>query len=310
MRPLAISITIVALALTSACARARVTTTIKPDGSWTRTVAFTGQEKKEGNMAPTIEDTFVVPSGPGWKSAESKKNDDRVLTLERTQAAGTKLQADLSLKAGEEGKLNLVNEVTVTRLAPRRFEYRETLKWKGDPPKMMGAVKPEDLAEIKAALPKPLATDANARALATKTAELIFPVMFGPGDPLLAVGLLHPDLAERRMMQRVGAVLMKALEEQFGDKMQVSERREVVRKLIATGFSSSKPSQPDPANGPPASKGPALTPLMFIVKSPGRIVSSNGEVDDVTGEVYWALFSDAASLKDLVLTAIVETEGK
>lgn len=259
-------------------------------------------------MAPTIEDTFVIPSGPGWKSAETKKNDDRVLTLERTVTAGAKLQ-DLSLKAGEEGKLNLINEVTVTRLAPHRFEYRETLKWKGDPPKMMGAVKPEDLAEIKAALPKPLATDANARALATKTAELIFPVMFGPGDPLLAVGLLHPDLAERRMMQRVGAVLMKALEEQFGDKMQASERREVVRKLIATGFSSSKPSQPDPAAGPP-SKGPGLTPLMFIVKTSGRIVSSNGEVDDLTGEVYWALFSDAASLKDLVLTAIVETEGK
>ena len=309
MRPLALSLSLIAALLTSACARARVTTTIKPDGSWTRTLAFTGQEKKEGNMAPTIEDTFVIPTGAGWKPTESKKNDDRVLTVERTLAAGAKLLGDVSLKAGEEGKLSLVNEVTVTRLAPRRFEYRETLKWKGDPPKTTGNLKPQDVAEIKAALPKSLATDANARALATKSAELIFPVMFGPGDPLLAVGLLHPDLAERRMTQRVGAVLMKAMEEQFGDKMQLSERREVVRKLVATSFASSKPSQPDPAAGPP-SKGAGLTPLMFIVRTPGRIVSSNGEVDDVTGEVFWALFSDAASLKDLVLTAVVETEGK
>src|SRR5260370_15961642 len=275
MRPLAISLSLVALLLTTACARARVTTTIKPDGSWTRTLAFTGQEKKEGNMAPTIDDPFVIPSGAGWKPTESKKNDDRVLTIERTLAAGAKLQGDLSLKAGEEGKLNLVNEVTVTRLAPRRFEYRETLKWKGDAPKP--TLKPEDLAEIKAALPKSLATDANARALATKSAELIFPVMFGPGDPLLAVGLLHPDLAERRMTQRVGAVLMKAMEEQFGDKMQLSERREVVRKLIATRFPSSKPSQPQPSAGPPATHGPGLTPPLFILHTPPPLPSSHGQ---------------------------------
>ncbi len=259
-------------------------------------------------MAPTVEDTFAIPSGAGWKSTESKKNEDRVITLVRTVPAGGKLQGDVTLKGGEPGKITLVNEVTVTRLAPRRFEYRETLKWKGDPPKPN--LKPEDLAEIKAALPKSLATDENARALAAKAAELIFPVMFGPGDPLLAIGLLHPDLAERRMTQRLGAVMTKALEEQFGDKMTVSERRDVVRKLIATSFASSKPSQPDPSAGPPSSKGSGLTPLMFIVKTPGRIVSSNGEVDDLTGEVYWALFSDAASLKDLVLTAIVEMEGK
>src|SRR5258708_3527515 len=232
MRPLALSLSLVALLLTTACARPRGTTTIKPDGSWTRTLAFTGQEKKEGNMAPTIEDTFVIPSGTDWKSKETKKNDDRVLTFELTLPAGLTL-SDVSLKAGQEGKLSLVNEVTVKRLTPRRFEYRETLKWKGDAPKP--TFKPEDLAEIKAALPKSLATDANARALATKATELIFPVMFGPADPLLAVGLLHPHLAERRMTQHVAAVLMKAMEEQFGDKMQLGERREVLPKFIAKG---------------------------------------------------------------------------
>ena len=257
-------------------------------------------------MTPTLDDTFVVPSGTGWKSREEKKGEERTLVVERTVPAGTSLDGDLSLKGGEPGKLMLVNHVTVTRSGPRRFEYRETLHWKGEPPKLTENLKPENLAEIKAALPKPLATDANAQRLAEKTAALILPVLFGPGDPLLAVGLLHPDLAERRLSQRIGAVLLKALEDEFGDKMQASERREVARKLIATGFDTSKPSQPSPASGPPASKGSALTPLMFIVKPPGRVVSSNGEVDELTGEVYWALFSDAASLKDVVLTAVVE----
>src|SRR5258706_605596 len=217
MRFTAALLSLLAFALLTGCARARVTTAINSNGSWTRTDAFTGQEKKEGNMAPTVEDTFVVPSGAGWKSTETKKNEDRVVTLIRSVPAGGKLQGDVTLKGGEPGKITLVNEVTVTRLTPRRFEYRETLKWKGDPPKPN--LKPEDLAEIKAALPKSLATDENARALAGKSAELIFPAMFGPGDPLLAIGLLHPDLAERRMSQRLGAVMMKALEEQFGDKM-------------------------------------------------------------------------------------------
>jgi hypothetical protein len=47
---------------------------------------------------------------------------------------------------------------------------------------------------------------------------------------------------------------------------------------------------------------------MFVVKSLGRVVSSNGEVDELTGEVYWALFPPAASLKPVVLTAVVEMD--
>jgi hypothetical protein len=42
------------------------------------------------------------------------------------------------------------------------------------------------------------------------------------------------------------------------------------------------------------------------VKAPGRVVSSNGEVDELTGEVFWGLFSEAAAFKDVVLTAVVE----
>ncbi len=45
---------------------------------------------------------------------------------------------------------------------------------------------------------------------------------------------------------------------------------------------------------------------MFIVKSAGKVISSNGEVDDLTGEVYWALFPEAASLQPVTLTAIME----
>ena len=310
MRAYLICALVIGSLLLSACARARVTTTIQADGSWARTVMLTGQEKKEGSMqvAPTLDDTFVVPSGTGWKSHQEKKGDDVTITFERAFAPGSKSDADVSIKGETPDKLSLVNEVTVTRAGPRRFEYRETLHWKGDPPKTFGNIKPEDLAAIRASLPKDLATEANARALAERASKLAIPMMFGPGDPLLAMGLLHPDLAERRAGQRLGALLLKALEEQFGDKMKPAERKEVARRLIQATFSSTKVSAPDASAGPPSSKGPGLTPLMFIVKGPGRIVSSNGEVDELTGEVFWAMFSEAAAFQDVVLTAVVEQQ--
>ena len=82
-------------------------------------------------------------------------------------------------------------------------------------------------------------------------------MMFGPSDPLLALGLMHPDLAARRASQRIGALLMKAMEEQFGDKMQPAERREVTVKLIDAVFSKAKPANEIP---PPGRQAARTTP--------------------------------------------------
>lgn len=305
MRKILCFAALLAIALLAGCARARVTTEIRPDGSFSRTVLLSGPEKKEGQMAPSIDDTFVFPAGAAWKVTDGKQQGDVTRTFTRTIAAGASLQGDLSVRGDKASPTpKLVNEVTVTRLGPKRFEYKETLRWTGAPPKD-SATKPEDLAAIKAALPKPLATDANARAIADRAAALVLPMMFGPDDLLLAVSLMHPDLAERRAHQRLGAVLLKALEEQFGDQMTPDQRRDVARKLIETSFSSSRPSQPD-AYGGDGQKSSGFTPLTFIVRAPGKLVSSNGEYDELSGEVYWALYPEAASLRPVVLTAVYE----
>jgi hypothetical protein len=119
---------------------------------------------------------------------------------------------------------------------------------------------------------------------------------------------LHPDLLLYRANQRLGSVLVKALELQFGDRMQPAERREVARQLIQEAFNSGKLPQPDPAAAaatPGNSTG--LTPLMFIVKPPGKVISTNGEIDEFSGEIFWALFEEAASYEDVVMTAVLET---
>lgn len=305
MRKILVVAAIFAAALLTGCARARVTTEIRPDGSFTRTVLLTGPEKKEGQMAPTVDDTFNFPAGPGWKVTDGKQQSDVTKTFVRTVAAGTPLKGDVSIKKDKASPApELVNEVTVTRVGPKRFEYKETLRWAGDPPKEP-SLKPDDLAKIKAALPKALATDENARAVATRTYSLVVPMMFGPNDLLLAVSLMHPDLAERRAHQRIGTVLLQALQEQFGDQMTPDQRRDVARKLIESSFNSSKPSQPDPSGGGDQ-KSSNLTALTFVLRGPGKLVSSNGEYDELSGEVYWALYPEAASLKPIVLTAVYE----
>jgi hypothetical protein len=309
MRLLATSILLATVLLLGACARARVTTQIQSDGSWTRTLALTGQRKKDGlQPTPTLEDTFVIPSDSGWKTSEEPNDTIRSVKLERTLPAGATLDGDVSIKSSEPGKLRLVNHVAVQAVGPHRVEYRETLHWTGPPSKLIGDIRPEDLARLKSHLPQPLATDANARALLDKAVELGVPALFGPGEPLLAIGLLHPDLAVYRAHQRLGVVLVKALEQLFGDKMQPAQRREVALQLIdMETFDPGKMPQPSQAASTNLGNNSGLTPLMFIVKSPGKVVSTNGEIDEFSGEIFWALFEEAATYQDVVMTAVLET---
>src|SRR5258708_51607 len=90
MRSILITGMVLGLALVTGCARARVTTEIRSGGAWTRSVALTGQEKKEGqmDMGGSVEDSFVLPSGDGWKSRVEKKDTDQTTTFERSFAAG------------------------------------------------------------------------------------------------------------------------------------------------------------------------------------------------------------------------------
>ncbi|GEM_PF-4663020 len=48
----------------------------------------------------------------------------------------------------------------------------------------------------------------------------------------------------------------------------------------------------------------SLIPFSFVVVMPGKIVSTNGELDG--NEVIWALFSDSVAVGDLVLEATCE----
>ncbi len=133
------------------------------------------------------------------------------------------------------------------------------------------------------------------------------PMFFGPGDPILTIGFFHPDLDGRRMNQKIGSVMLTALQQQFGDKLTQDQRRDITLKVIAMLLARSKQTAPSPNAGPSTpGQGAGFTPLMFVLKTPSKITSTNGETDELTGEGFWALYPPAAALKPVVMTATVD----
>jgi len=50
----------------------------------------------------------------------------------------------------------------------------------------------------------------------------------------------------------------------------------------------------------------ALVPLSLTVRPPGPVSATNGEIDESTGELFWAFYAGAAMIEDLALTAVSE----
>src|SRR5260370_35966170 len=89
MRIIAFWSGLLAAILSCGCARGRVTTAIKADGSWVRALGLTGQDKKaEMQMTATLDDTFVGPPGAGSKSREGRRGEERTPVVGGALAAG------------------------------------------------------------------------------------------------------------------------------------------------------------------------------------------------------------------------------
>jgi hypothetical protein len=44
--------------------------------------------------------------------------------------------------------------------------------------------------------------------------------------------------------------------------------------------------------------------MTFRVTVPGRVIETNGEADPLTGEVFWALYPEAAALGEVKLRVV------
>lgn len=300
------------------CARSLVKTTINADGSWSRSLKFTAARHDKPNTmggGPSLQEAFVLPQGTPWKTRTDKDKDDVSFYADVSLRPGQTQSQDVVVRS-KKGLPVLVNEATVRETTPGVWEYRETLHWKGTPDQTTPLNDPAALENFKRALPPTLATDANAKAIAAGLMPAVWQALWGPPEPLVSQLLTHPDFGQNMLEMRLGKSLDDTLQAKFGDKLTAAQRVDVEQTLFAS-FASTVKMQGQSAGGgdagpldvPPADGAPAkekddvqAAALTFVVKVPGKIIATNGEVNPITQEVFWGLYPQAAQLSDVTLT--------
>ncbi|MGC4044593.1 MAG: hypothetical protein QM758_12430 [Armatimonas sp.] len=308
--------------LTTGCAQISGSTEVKPDGAYTRTLVFEGDKPKgpkdqaEMGMGPTIDQLVIVPRTPGWDVKKAYDKSKITITATRSFAAGEASVNDLLVKGDpNKGESVLANTVSVTKRDDGKLEYREVIRWVG--PKDNSATETKQIEEeLKKNLPAEKAGDTAAiKATATILQKEVVRAILGPGDPLLGLLLTHPHYAEFKLRKHIGGAIRTALTEGFGDKLTEAERDSTAKGMLATLgekiTDSAKPTPPGPpAEAPDGDSGKKqqspLVAILLKVKLPGKVVETNGELDDLTGEVVWPLYSEAPTAGDITLRAVCE----
>lgn len=307
------SLTVVgAMLLALGCARSSSLTEVSSDGAWKRAIKLSvslqdpfsmGKDPSKPSNEPKIEDFFNPPTGPGWKVERTKTEDNNlVLNATRSFKAGEISTNDVVVK----GSLN--NSVTVRELGNGRFEYSETFHWTGKKQSMINQ-DPRFQSAVREALGAALADQATVDALGIALMKQMLKSLFGPGDPLIGQLMLHPEMAERRLKIQLARSLDQSLTELLGTKMDPTARQVAIRKMLQS-LDSKKLFDPEKKAQEPAKEGDnqSLISMFMSVKLPGTIVESNGETDPLTGEVFWAMYPEAASMGDIELRAVCEVK--
>ncbi len=306
--------------LATGCSRSVITTTVKPDGAFTRKIVFHGPNPEGGVLGKEnkgLAESFEMPAGGPWKTKRDKNENEETYTAERDLTPGSVQKQDIAIKSGDVAKpgIFVVNQATVREIGPGKWEYRETLHWTGKIPDVLTTVDPDTALAVKAALPPALATEANIRPIAISLNRELWHLLFGPGDPLISSWtqlIMQPESVERKMQSRMAVGLDKAIAAQLGDKLTANQRRACVHSIVSSliaGMTAKTQKQADPAKGGKDNGElgeAALTALTFSVKMPGKIISTNGEKDDFTGEVTWSVYPQAAAMGDVEMTAVCD----
>jgi len=293
------------------CSRGVVGSDIAANGDWTRKVELHGPPPdKTGGMLPIpkLEESFVIPKAP-WTVTKTTTDQGDVITCKRALSLGESLKRDVVCKAKtESGYVEAMdNECSVKQTAPGEYTYREVLHWSGPKPKQM--IELDAVAHLKALLPASIATDASVRRVAESVTREFGLLLLGPPDPLITTiftqVMMNPELAMHRISDRLVDGIDRALKTEYGNKLTDVQRRTVVEKLLKAAMdSTTQKANIDPTKAPNSKDAGVGVALMFSVKLPGKIISTNGNIDRSSNEVYWGLYPEAASFgQDIVLTA-------
>lgn len=308
MRQLSILTGLTATFLLTGCMRTNTETVIADDGAWNRTVKFTIQKEDMMGKPSKFDDVVFLPSGADWKTSQATEKENLVFTATRAAKLGETLTDDLRLK--EKGKAILSNTVTVRDLGNGRYEYLETIRYTGEAKPKVSDSRAEVRRAVRDSLGSVTASDAQLDDIMQGAMLDLWRIVFGPTKPLLPTLAMHPDLGERELRRRFGQTMESQFERVLGDKMDKPARLATVRKMVSLLDSEKimgSPKEQAPSE-PGEDGGAGLISMTTIVKLPGRIVESNGEIDEVANEVFWAFYSESTYVGELTLRAVCEVK--
>jgi hypothetical protein len=203
----------------------------------------------------------------------------------------------------------LSNTVTVREIDGGKLEYKEVIRWRGELPADMREPDAKLVDSLTKALPPSVSGDTpTIKKITYNLQRAIWQMIFGPGEPILPLLMMNTDLAEYRFKARLSKELDNALLTEFGNRMTAQERAAVIAQLRDTTFDD---KIPDAKSGPPVSQESgkdmgAPISIFLRAKMPGKVLSTNGQVDPDTGEVLWTFYSWAPAMGEITLTAICE----
>jgi len=288
----------IAALIISGCARTSSTTTVHDDGSWSRSVKLVVGKDMNGQFTSP----FVAPTGARWKITEQTKEDEKTTTVTTDGKLGESPLTDIIFK-GKKATL-LKNYITVREIEPGVYEYYE--KFVNPNPDGKGYQK--QMEELKKMLQKSLPTgitltDAQYAGIGKQLNTDIMRVMFGPDDHLIGGFLLNPEGTVHRLRMKIAGKLDKALEVN-APALSFDQRKATVLSMMRDFdqqvLDSQKPKKDDPNA---ADSNGDFVGLSVSVKLPGELVSTNGEIDPYTGEVFWDFLSMSADPEALELRA-------
>ena len=299
-----------ALLMLAGCARVSVTTKVSPDGSFTRKIRYALRKAADGGLQSgpqSVQDAFKLPAGVTPVTRTEK--DESITEVSETISAGAAPLKDLVMLS--EKKQSIVeSSVSVRKLPNGNLEYVEHLHWTGDPAAMDEMKVPaEARAMVKKSLParwqKTEVIDGSVHDLLVTMVH----AFFGPSQPIFFELLTNTDAAERRMIGQIVPPFVESLKKRMPDltdEEAMAMARSVVTDLKMSDFAKEKANAAQPSADPNAKKSDAneMTPMMFVVGFPGKIVESNGITDPLTGEVYWSLYPPSVQIGDVDLKVV------
>lgn len=287
------------------CARSTASTTVNNDGTWTRSIKFEQMSMDFGmsEEPESLDSTFQLPEGDGWEQTEENDETTLSITATRTFALGEASEGDITIASADE--ILYRNRVEVVQDGDE-LVYSEDFTFLGEPEVDFSEPDPDQFAKFRAELPESV-SDAEIREFAIAYQRLVWGAMFGPNDPLVTTMLLDPSGFERRVRRAIGAEALAQAESLFGGSMSPAAIRDFVRSTMtidalenSTGTEGLDPDAALAEEGEGESE-PGLVSITISFLPPGEVIDTNGEIDPVTGEVFWTFYCEAAQLGEMEL---------